>query len=86
MAFNATLNGAVSTNPGTVDVDVTYVDTTVPNWSIRKTLNITLDPALTGGQQRAAISTAVSTDAAKYKASNAVVANLTSLIGTTISV
>lgn len=85
MAFIATLNGAVTTAPGTVDFDVSYFDN-VTGWSLRKTLHLPLDPALTGAQLRAAVQAAAIADATLYKSANAAAALLQTLVGTQITI
>lgn len=68
MAFTATLDSVVrGGDPLTFDVGVTYLDSDTPDWRVSKILHVTLDPAQTPAQQRAALVALVRADAAPYK-------------------
>lgn len=87
MAFTAQLDSVSKAGePSKVDLGVTYTDDSVPEWRVTKTLQVTLDPALSGPQQRDAIKAQVVADAQRYKAQLAAYAGLTSLVGSVITI
>jgi len=87
MAFTATLESVQRAgDPGFFDLGVSYADTAVPDWSVHKTLRVTVDSSQTATQQRAALVAAITADAQRYKTQAAIQAALTSLIGQTVTV
>lgn len=87
MAFSAVLDSVSKGGPPTLlEIGVTYLDDANPDWRVSKILPVTLDPALTGVQQAAAIRAAVIADASLYKRQLAVVAGLSALVGTAVVV
>lgn len=87
MTFTARLDAIhPAGQPGAIDVDLTYLDSTAPDWSIVKTLRITYDSSQTAAQQRTAIQAQISADGLLYKQQLAVNAALAALIGQSITI
>lgn len=80
MTFTAKLaNVAKNGDPGVIDLQITYLDTAHPDWSLTKHLPITLNPDLGPIQQRQAIRAQIVTDAQRYRVQNAAYAALKTL-------
>lgn len=87
MAFTARLDSvARAGDPLFFDLGVTYLESTLPDWSVAKTLRVTIDPALTAAQQQANLRLQIITDASKYKAQLAVDAALQQLVGNIVAI
>ncbi len=87
MAFTAILDSVSKAgDPTRVEINVTYRDDANPDWRQSRLLPITLDPALSPTEQRAAIVAAVRADASPYFRQLAAYAGLTALVGQSIIV
>lgn len=87
MAFTALLESVQPAgDPLLFDLGLLYLDDTRPDWSVHKTLRVTIDTTLTAVQQRAALVALVKADADPYRKQGLVQAALVSLIGSTVAV
>lgn len=87
MSFTARLESVSALgDPTKVEIGVTYLDDAAPDWRVTKGLQVTLDPALTGAQQRAAIQAQVTADAQRYKTQLAAYAGLLAMVGSVLTI
>lgn len=87
MAFTATLDSvARSGDPASFDISVTYTDSADAEWRVAKTLRVTVDPAQTAAQQRAAIQSQIQADAQRYKQQLGIYGGLLGLVGQSFTI
>lgn len=87
MAFTAKLETVGrSGDPAAFDLTLTYTDSATPDQHVFRNLHITLDPAQTPAQQRAALQAQIIADATLYKQQEATYSGLQSMVGQSIAI
>lgn len=85
MAWTVTLESVTRAgDPLLFDLSVSYRNSADPDWHVSKTLRVTIDPALTAPQQRAAVVAMITADAVTYQKQAAIHNGLLSIVGQSI--